>query len=199
MVTLEDIERYQVYLKFIDKQLEKFFQEQAPYVFCKKGCCSCCQKGEYPVSAVEFSYMLIGAKMLPLEIVAEIENNMFRIKDEKERHESNDIFRYVCPFLVDNKCSIYNNRPIICRTHGLAFFSKDERIIVPACVNEGLNYSNVYDFETGSISQEKFKGLGIEQEPLAHNIALSFISDNNLTKKLEKRYFFRCIFIDTYV
>lgn len=185
MVTLEDIEKYELYLKFMDRQLAKFFEEQSPYIFCKEGCCSCCQKGEYPMSGVEFSYMLIGAKKLPLEIVAEIENNMFRIKNEKAQHEDNDIFRHACPFLVNNRCSIYSHRAIICRTHGLAFFSAKGKLLVPACVNEGLNYSNVYDFETDSISVEKFNSLGIEQEPLAHNVGLSFMSNNDLTKKLE--------------
>ena len=56
---------------------------------------------------------------------------------------------------------------------------------MPACVNEGLNYSNVYDFDLNSISVEKFKELGVEQEPLAHNVGLSFMSNNDLTEKLE--------------
>ena len=184
MVTLEDIEKYELYLAFMNRQLEKFFQEQSPYIFCKEGCCSCCQKGEYPMSAVEFAYMTIGAKMLSSDVVAEIEKNMFRIKDEKDNHDGNDIFRHACPFLVNNRCSIYSHRAIICRTHGLAFFSAKGKLLVPACVNEGLNYSNVYDFETDSISVEKFKDLGVEQEPLAHNVGLSFMSNNDLTEKL---------------
>jgi len=184
MVTLEDIEKYELYLAFMNRQLEKFFQEQSPYIFCKEGCCSCCQKGEYPMSAVEFAYMTIGAKMLSADVIAEIEKNMFRIKDEKDNHDGKDIFRHACPFLVNNRCSIYSHRAIICRTHGLAFFSAKGKLLVPACVNEGLNYSNVYDFETDSISVDKFKALGVEQEPLAHNVGLSFMSKNDLTEKL---------------
>lgn len=137
------------------------------------------------MSAVEFAYMTVGAKMLPLEIVAEIEKNMFRIKDEKENYSGDDIFRHECPFLVNNRCSVYTHRAIICRTHGLAFFSAKGKLLVPACVNEGLNYSNVYDFENESISVEKFKALGVEQEPLAHNVGLSFMANNDLTEKLE--------------
>ncbi len=185
MVTIEDIEKYELYLKFMDRQLAKFFQEQSPYIFCKEGCCSCCQNGEYPVSAVEFSYMLIGSKMLSLELVAQIEQNIFKVKEEKDNYQGEDIFRYACPFLLNNRCSIYNNRPIICRTHGLAYFSAKGKLLVPACVNEGLNYSNVYDFDLNSISVEKFKELGVEQEPLAHNVGLSFMSNNDLTEKLE--------------
>lgn len=185
MVTIEDIEKYELYLKFMDRQLAKFFEEQSPYIFCKEGCCSCCQKGEYPISAVEFSYMLVGARMLSSDIVSQIEQNMFRIKEEKDNYDGTDIFRHACPFLINNSCSIYLYRPVICRTHGLAYFSAKGKLLVPACVNEGLNYSNVYDFETDSISVEKFEMLGVEQEPLAHNVGLSFMSDNDLTKKLE--------------
>ena len=185
VVELQDIEKYELYLKFMDKQLKKFFAEQSPYIFCKEGCSGCCQNGEYPLSEVEFAYLTIGAKTLPIETVREIEQNMFRIKDEKDSHNGEDIFRHACPFLVNNRCSVYNYRAIICRTHGLAFFNAKGKLLVPACVNDGLNYSNVYDFETDSISTEKFKSLGIEQEPLAHNISLSFMSNNDLTKTLE--------------
>ena len=56
--------------------------------------------------------------------------------------------------------------------------------MVPACVSEGLNYSNVYDFETCTISSEKYKATGIKQEPLAHNVGVYFLTDNEITKEL---------------
>ena len=93
-------------------------------------------------------------------------------------------FEYTCPFLIEGSCSVYSNRGLTCRVHGLAHIKKDGSVNVPYCANEGLNYSNVYDFETDSISVDKFKALGVEQEPLAHNVGLSFMSKNDLTEKL---------------
>ena len=55
---------------------------------------------------------------------------------------------------------------------------------MPACVDLGLNYSNVYDFENRTISDEKYAETGIEQEPLAHNVGLHFMTDNTFTKEI---------------
>lgn len=185
MVSFQDIEKYEIYLRFVDKKVGEFFKEQAPYIFCKEGCSHCCETGEYPFSKIEFAYLMIGVKSLSPEVVQKIEENMYRIRLEKEAYKGNKPFMHACPFLIENKCSLYRYRGIICRTHGLAFFSKTNKLLVPACVNLGLNYSNVYDFENETISDEKYKNSGIEQEPLAHNVGLHFMMNNDLTKNLE--------------
>ena len=52
-----------------------------------------------------------------------------------------------CPFLIENSCSIYPYRPIICRVHGLAYLCKENLVKVPYCANNGLNYKDVYKNE----------------------------------------------------
>ena len=47
--------------------------------------------------------------------------------------------------MIDKKCSIYAYRPIICRVHGLAYLCRQNTVKVPYCVNEGKNYSTVYN------------------------------------------------------
>lgn len=185
MVTEEEILKYEYYLTAIQKQLGVFFEEQAPYICCKEGCSHCCEKGEYPFSEIEFAYLMIGVRTLVPETVAQIEKNILDIKSERERYSGNEPFMYKCPFLINKRCSLYNYRGIICRTHGLAFFSKEQKLLVPACVDKGLNYSNVYDFEKGCISDEKYSQSGIQQEPLAHNVGLYFMVNNSLTKELK--------------
>lgn len=185
MVTEEDILKYEYYLTAIQKQLGAFFEEQAPYIFCKEGCSHCCEKGEYPFSEIEFAYLMIGVRTLAPETVAQIEKNILEVKSEREHYSGDEAFMYECPFLINKRCSLYNYRGIICRTHGLAFFSKEQKLLVPACVDKGLNYSNVYDFEKGCISDEKYSQSGIEQEPLAHNVGLYFMVNNSLTKELK--------------
>ena len=183
MVNVEDIQKYRVYLQYLDKKLGEIFTEQAPYICCKEGCSSCCEKGEYPFTEIEFAYLMIGVQTLPKEIFLEIENNMKKIKEAKTNCKDKK-FLYACPFLINKKCSLYEYRGIICRSHGVAFFSQDKKILVPACVDEGLNYSNVYDFEKQMISSEKYKQTGIEQEPLAHNVGVYYLTKNEITDSL---------------
>lgn len=183
MITLEDLKKYEAYLKYLNEKLGKFFQEQSPYIFCKEGCSHCCESGEYPLSEVEFAYLNLGARTLPLEVFQQIDKNIEQIKAEKLNFQG-EKFLHQCPFLINKRCSLYNFRPIICRSHGLAFFSKENKIMVPDCVDKGLNYSNVYDTERRTISTEKFDATGNTQEPLAHNVRLGFLTDNDITNGL---------------
>lgn len=184
MVSEESIIKYKYYLASIQKQIDIFFKEQAPYICCKEGCSHCCEKGEYPFSEIEFAYLMFGVRTLSPDVVSVIEENIREIKALREKNSSDEKFMYKCPFLIDKRCSLYDFRGIICRTHGLAFFSKANKLLVPACVDEGLNYANVYDFEEKTISNEKYLKSGIEQEPLAHNVGLHFMTHNSLTKEL---------------
>lgn len=183
MVNIEDIQKYRAYLQYLDKKLAEIFAEQSPYIYCKEGCSSCCEKGEYPFTEIEFAYLMIGVQTLPKEIFLQIESNMKKIKESKEKCKDKK-FLYACPFLINKKCSLYEYRGIICRSHGVAFFSQDKKILVPACVDEGLNYSNVYDFEKQMISSEKYKETGITQEPLAHNVGVYYLTKNEITDSI---------------
>lgn len=188
MIKIEDIEKYKVYLTYLNEKLDKFFEEQSPYIFCKAGCSHCCENGEYPLSELEFAYLMLGAQTLSTEVTTHIEQNLLKLKEEKSQHKTDEPFTHQCPFLINKKCALYEFRAIICRSHGLAFLGKDNNILVPSCVNKGLNYSNVYDFESKKISIEKFKSLGITQEPLAHNIRLGFLTSNEITQKLQLKF-----------
>lgn len=184
-VSIEDIQKYELYLTYMNKKLAEFFEQQSPYIFCKEGCSHCCEKGEYPFSEIEFAYLMIGVKTLSPDVITQIEENIDKIKSEREQRKDEKQFMYACPFLINHRCSLYNFRGIICRTHGLAFFNKDKKLLVPACVDKGLNYSNVYDFENKTISDEKYAASGIEQEPLAHNVGMHFMTNNSLTDELK--------------
>ena len=187
MVSIEDIQKYKIYLEYLKKKLGEYFKEQEPYIYCKAGCSSCCEKGEYPFTELEFSYLMLGIQTLDKTLINKIEENIKNIAKEKEEHDKNprnSKFMHACPFLIDKKCSLYEYRGIICRSHGLAFFSKDQKVLVPACVDEGLNYSNVYDFEKKTISQEKYDRTGIKQEPLAHNVGVYYLTKNEITEML---------------
>lgn len=135
------LERYEKFLAEFDKRLEKYFKN--PHIKCKKGCADCCMLGDYPFSRLEAEYLMAGFQSLHREIKDKIRDNIYRIKSENPK-------MYQCPFLIDNLCSLYNRRGIVCRTHGLAYLS-DGKIKLPECSNNGLNYSEVYNKSTGEV------------------------------------------------
>lgn len=182
------IEIYEKYLENISKSLDKFFEQQKPYVFCKEGCSICCETGEYPFSRLEFEYAMVGYNNL-----SEDKKNLIRKKAEEVKKNKNEFaedkkFMHSCPFLIEHKCSIYKYRGLICRNHGLMYFDKDkddnQTYTMPHCVDDGLNYSNVYDKELHTITSEKWEETGIEQEPVSYNIGIKFLTNNNTTKEL---------------
>lgn len=74
-------------------------------VSCKKGCSHCCY-----------------AAVLVPHAEAEIIGKRIRRKPEaaKQRRNANDVpygYDHPCTFLVNNECSIYSNRPTVCRVH----------------------------------------------------------------------------------
>ena len=192
----DELANYKVYLNLIEEQmLNKYFEEQKPYICCKAGCSHCCEKGQYPVTKIELAYLLLGFSQLSDEQKTEILNKIQNLKQEKikfetENSNSKEGFMYECPFLQDHKCSVYDYRAIICRTHGLMFFVDDVKTgepknKIPFCVNLGLNYSNIYDEETKTLSDVKMYKLGIEQEPLAYNLSLKTLLNNDIAKNLD--------------
>lgn len=68
------------------------------HLMCRKGCAFCCM--DYSIFPVEFH--ALGQKLKNREIKWNADTN----EDE-------------CIFLIENVCSIYEFRPVICRTHGL--------------------------------------------------------------------------------
>lgn len=186
MINSETLENYEKYLGNLQNNIiDKFFEEQKAYIKCKMGCSSCCEKGEYPCSELELMYLMKGFNELDEDTKNKIQKNVNAIT--KELEESLEKL-YICPFLIDNCCSVYENRMLICRTHGLLFYKTNKEgqttNKIPACVEEGLNYSEVYDKETKTISEEKWLNSGIETKPIAHNIDREILINNSDTKKL---------------
>lgn len=176
-----NISNYMFYMNYLNKKLEGFFAQQAPYIFCKKGCSKCCENGEYPFSKIEFDYIMVGFMRLPVEIQQKITSKVKKIKENKQEG-----YTYECPFLFNNQCCVYDFRGIICRSFGLMSISNNGGPSkIPFCAFEGLNYSNVIDPKTKIVSQEKFDKLGVTQEPLAYNVSYSFLTSKEIEKNFE--------------
>lgn len=168
------LEKYAAYLNMISEKIEKFFKKQQPYIFCKKGCSKCCENAQYPFSEIEYKYLMSGYHTLPYTKQEQIHKNILNVLNEKHNTKEKP-FTYKCPFLINNECSVYKYRGIICRTFGL-LVADNGGSDVPFCALDGLNYSNVYDSKKHLISSAMFNELGIKEEPLAFNIQYNFLT-----------------------
>jgi len=175
------LKNYVDYLQIINQKLKRFFNKQQEYICCTKGCAKCCKNGEYPFSEIEYRLLTLGFSKLPTEKKEQIIKNVVEIKKQKALHEEGT-FTYPCPFLLDDLCSVYDYRGIICRTFGLITKFEDNTPKIPFCVHENLNYSKVYDAETKKISTELYQKSGYKEEPEAYNIDYKFLTDDDFGK-----------------
>lgn len=186
----EDLQNYKIYLDLIHKRMiDKYFEEQAPYLCCKEGCAYCCEKGQYPMSEIEVKFIILKMASLDKTVQNQILYNIQEvIKEKLSNNISREDFFYKCPFLINNSCSVYENRGLICRTHGLMFFLEDnngnEKYKIPFCLNLGLNYSNVYDKSQDTITNELVEKLDAKYPPQAYNLSLKTLTNKEITKQL---------------
>ena len=167
------ISRYKRFLEFLDSKLKKMFESQSPFIMCKRGCALCCKEGEYPMSELEYIYMMLKYDELDSKIKFRIDKNIEElINKPREQY-------YTCPFLIDNSCSVYESRSIICRTFGLIYFDKNGRKKVPFCIDRGQNYADVFDKESDKIVKVAPDGT----EPLAFNVGREFLRNKNFEKE----------------
>ena len=148
MFDYEQLKIYKQYLNTIQAFLDKCFEEQKEYLYCKKGCAYCCERGTYPYSQIEFDYLMIGFLNLDMETKNEVVARIKTIKEEYGNSENKEKFKHRCPFLnQENICLVYDYRGLICRIFGLLKPSQDGEIIMPFCQSLGLNYSKIYNKE----------------------------------------------------
>ena len=163
--------RYEKFLEKFDKRLSRYFEEQCEFIKCKIGCSACCEVGEYPFSRLEAEYLMSGYMGLPPDVKKQVKENIKRLKSENPKF-------YQCPFLINHLCCVYKYRGIVCRVHGLAWFDEDEgKVKLPYCVNLGLNYSKVFDRETGEVFlqnpiKERLKINSVLRSPAAEEYKL---------------------------
>ena len=176
------IENYEKYLAFISERLTGFFEKQSTYIKCKEGCARCCKNAEFPYSRVEMKYLLSGFLTLDKEVQDIVEQQLLKTADLKKEFKG-EKFLYDCPFLVNNSCSVYKYRGVVCRTFGLIENAEEGKSKAPFCAFEGLNYSQIVDVEKRILSLEKYDKLGLTQEPLGFNIGYSFLTHSDFERK----------------
>ncbi len=135
-IPLEHLEKYRALRKKIDKLCSRLEKIHSDHMVCKAGCTECCM--DFSLFPVEY-YSILN-EIADSEIVI----------NTKAKKES-------CLFLSDGLCSIYNSRPIICRTHGLPLlFMGEEEWQMSVCE---LNFTgeDIPEFsESNTFPQDRF-------------------------------------------
>lgn len=102
-------EKYNRLRNNIDQVSEKLYNQHKTHMQCRKGCDLCCM--DYSILPLEFHF-----------IKEELKKENFQ--PDKTPSGNTDSS---CIFLKNHECTIYKNRPVICRTHGLPLlFTNDD-------------------------------------------------------------------------
>lgn len=104
---------YQKFIAQVDKLLVRLTARYASHLTCRAGCSGCCHH-HLSVFSVEAAHVRRAVAALPAETRARVAQQA-RLVNAREAAGA----AVACPLLVDDRCSIYEARPLICRTQGL--------------------------------------------------------------------------------
>jgi len=104
----------------VDLLIAKLQARYSKHLVCRAGCAGCCHH-HLSVFAVEAEEARAAIDTLPAPIRARVEEQAREVIKLEARGE-----RVACPLLVDDRCSIYESRPVICRTQGLPLLIEAE-------------------------------------------------------------------------
>ena len=172
------IKNYKIFLESIDSDLNKIFDYQKEYIFCKEGCAHCCKNANFPMSELEFEFLMLGYNELSSELKNQIQENIKVAKSTEDKDH------YDCPFLINNKCSVYYNRPLVCRAFGV--LTQDAKGIpsFPFCTTIGLNFSQIYDENKKGLSVELYDKGNFKVFPKIFRLSNSVIMNLPYAKEL---------------
>lgn len=130
---------YQLDDATIDVSAKRAVADRGEAISCAKGCSTCCRAQPVPVTPVEAVALAKLVERLPeprrTEVRAAFAANAARLQEaglvelyldrdwNPTQEEAGEIVRryfalgLVCPFLVDDACGIYADRPFVCRQY----------------------------------------------------------------------------------
>ena len=126
----------------VDKLIDDLWDKHHENMACKKGCDKCCLN--FDVFPVEFD-----------AIKMQVEEEYPDVPDRSMPGEIGDN----CVFLQNHICSIYNARPVICRTHGFPLMNMNHEGEYWELSHCELNFTNVDEFyfdEENTYPQDKY-------------------------------------------
>jgi Fe-S-cluster containining protein len=128
------LKNYTALIKRVDTHIKQVEKDYSRQIVCKKGCDSCCRfLNLFPVEAFALSAAFLGMEASRRDpVMAELKKNADN-----------------CPLLIKGQCLLYENRPVICRTHGYPlYFEKDGETLVDFCPK---NFKDVTSFPRNAL------------------------------------------------
>lgn len=174
---MQNYDNYEMFLEIIMPSIDRKFENQKEYLSCSKGCALCCKNVSMPFSEIEFNYLIEGFNALDKTVKDTVIKNIKNIVQEK--------CEPVCPFLINEVCSVYKYRGLICRMFGLLLINEENEYTIPFCVHKGLNYSKVFDEKTQKLSIDKINELKPSSDPIFYELSRSKIFGLQLVKDLK--------------
>jgi Fe-S-cluster containining protein len=104
---------YHQLIEQVDRLTARLSSQYARHLVCRSGCSGCCHH-HLSVFAVEAAAIGEAVDALPETLRQRLAQQARDVLGMEARDEPT-----ICPMLVDDRCSIYAARPLICRTQGL--------------------------------------------------------------------------------
>jgi len=104
----------------VDQLAAKLQARYSNHLVCRAGCSGCCHH-HLSVFAVEAQEARTAIESLPDPIRDRVEEQAREVI--KREAQGSPVS---CPLLIDDRCSIYQSRPLICRTQGLPLLIEAE-------------------------------------------------------------------------
>ena len=185
MLNTEKLFEFKKYINTVQAYLNKCFENQSEYLFCKKGCAHCCKRGTYPYSELEFEFLMFGYINLPQNMQLQIRENILSLKIEAKSQLKNDSFYYKCPFLTkEDICALYEYRGIVCRNFGILQIDSNNEVSMPFCETLGLNYSNIYDNNQEKFDYSLVNKLGFKNIPKPFPVSRNLLMDKDMFENM---------------
>ena len=108
----------------VDRFAARLQAHYSKHLVCRAGCAGCCRH-HLSVFAVEAEGARAAIESLPIQIRDRVEEQAHEVIKCEAQGEFVDGPLH-CPLLIDNRCSIYESRPLICRTQGLPLLMEAE-------------------------------------------------------------------------
>lgn len=111
---------YRQLIEQVDGLTARLSARYACHLVCQAGCSGCCHH-HLSVFAVEAEVIREAVLVLPDDVRTIVERQAREVVEREANHEA-----VACPLLVNDRCSIYESRPVICRTQGLPLLIEAE-------------------------------------------------------------------------
>jgi Fe-S-cluster containining protein len=115
------LSNYRAFIKSVDALTVKLTERYQAHLLCRAGCSGCCHHhlSVFPVEAASVQSAIAS-------LTDEVQQRLhIQAKTVMEKETNGEMAS--CPLLLENCCSIYESRPLICRTQGLPLLYETDK------------------------------------------------------------------------